>query len=87
MKVPTIVRMVLATLVGVLFGVLAAQDYEKWHSRGREAFLSHESERFDVYMASPSAGASIRTGASAIAVVALYEGAVVLVLKLVSRST
>lgn len=85
MKLRTIVRLVLATLIGILFGAFVAHDYDKWHTLGRDAFLSHQSHRFDVYMASPSAGSSIAAGVRAIVMIALYEGAVAAVLKLVSR--
>jgi hypothetical protein len=77
--------MVLATLSGILFGAFVAHDYDKWHTLGRDAFLSHQSHRYDVYMASPSAVSSISAAVWTIVIIALYEGAVALVLKLVSR--
>lgn len=46
----------LAVLVmGILFGAYIKHDYEKWRRLGRDAFITHELERFDRFIAPPGA--------------------------------
>ena len=46
----------LAVLVmGLLFGSYIKHDYQKWRRLGRDAFIAHEMERFDRFIAPRSA--------------------------------
>src|SRR5579859_635904 len=57
MKTKIIVRFFLIVIFGALFGSITQHTHEKWHSLGREAYLTHESEWFDKKMATPSSAA------------------------------
>jgi hypothetical protein len=46
-------RIITIVLFGVLFGSYIHRDYANWNLRGREAFLAHESQRFDRFIAKP----------------------------------
>jgi hypothetical protein len=60
---------------GVLFGQYVQRDYEKWHAQGRDAFLSFQGHRFDIYMANPSVGVFRIVVATflVVGVIAIYE--------------
>ena|SRR5271165_5000450 len=42
-----------AAFLGLLFGLYIHHDHVRWGLLGREAFLVHESRRFDYFMAGP----------------------------------
>jgi hypothetical protein len=56
MKSKLIIKFLLLLTSGALFGQFVQSDHEKWHRLGREAFLSYQAHRFDLYMANPSTG-------------------------------
>ena len=49
-----VVRLTVTLVLGALFGLSVHKGHEKWRRLGRTAFLAHESQRFDKYMAGPS---------------------------------
>ena len=46
-------RVAAIIVAGLIFGWYRYQDYDTWNRRGRDAFISHQLERFDKYMAHP----------------------------------
>jgi len=80
------VRLAVASLAGVLVSWYIGRDYARWHSLGREAFLSFQSRRFDEHFAAPSPGTALACWILVVAAIGAYEGVVALVTKLVSRS-
>jgi len=64
-----------AAVIGILLGLYIHRDYVVWNQRGREAFISHQMHRFDLYMASPQATAVTILGALllVLGLFALYE--------------
>jgi hypothetical protein len=86
MKPLILIRMVAASLVGVLSAVFVAHDYEKWRALGREAFLAEQAHRFDARIASQSSSHLVILVLEAVLIIGLYEGVVVLITKLTSRS-
>jgi len=46
-------RVAAVVVAGLIFGWYRYQDYDTWNRRGRDAFISHQLERFDKYMAHP----------------------------------
>lgn len=46
-------RIAAVVVMGILFGSYNYHNYTTWNLRGRDAFLSHELERFNKYMAHP----------------------------------
>jgi hypothetical protein len=76
MKSNLILKFLLLTACGALFGQLMHSDYEKWHRLGRDAFISYQSHRFDLYMSVPRT-ASFHIFGSILLTLglgALYEG-------------
>jgi hypothetical protein len=53
MKLNLIPKAVAAILLGGLLGWYIHHDYVRWSLRGRAAFLEYQTQRFDMYMASP----------------------------------
>jgi hypothetical protein len=87
MKSKLIIKFVLLVAYGVLCGLAIHGDHLKWHRLGREAFLSHEAQRFDRYMASPGTGIGFAV-VSVIALLvfaALYEGIAFIGAKIISH--
>ena len=46
-------RVIAAVLIGILIGIYRYHDYATWNGRGRDAFISHQLQRFDRYMLHP----------------------------------
>jgi hypothetical protein len=71
-----VIKFCVAAAIGVLGGLFVHADYERWHRLGREAFLSHEAHRFDLYMADPQlrVSALFVFAVLALGFFALYEG-------------
>ena len=53
MNSSTFSKAVAAILLGLLFGWYVHHDYLRWCLRGREAFIAHETQRFNLYMENP----------------------------------
>ena len=49
----TIGKITSALLLGILLGCYVHWDYTRWNRRGRDAFLAHEANRFEISMADP----------------------------------
>ncbi len=49
----TIGKITAAVLLGILLGCYIHHDYVTWGRRGRDAFLAHETHRFELSMAEP----------------------------------
>jgi len=64
-----------AAFLGLLFGLYIHHDHVRWGRLGREAFLVHESRRFDLFMAGPHpAPGSILGGIIVVlALIGVYE--------------
>jgi hypothetical protein len=64
-----------AAFLGLLFGLYIHHDHVRWGHLGREAFLVHESRRFDLFMAGPHpAPGSILGGIIVVlALIGVYE--------------
>jgi hypothetical protein len=75
MKSKLVVKLLILAVFGALFGQIVHADYEKWHNLGRDAFLSFQGHRFDLYMANPSPTIKSLIGLSVltVGVGALYE--------------
>ena len=65
-------RMYAAALMGLLLGLYIHHDYVTWSQRGREAFLTYQGHRFDLYMLDPHH--SIALTICSIAVVSMFIG-------------
>jgi hypothetical protein len=76
MKSNLILKFLLLTACGALFGQFIKSDYEKWHHFGRDAFISYQSHRFDLYMAVPRTASFYIFGSIllTLGLGALYEG-------------
>jgi hypothetical protein len=46
-------RIIAAVVMGLIFGSYNHHIYLRWNQRGRDAFISHELQRFDTHMAHP----------------------------------
>jgi hypothetical protein len=46
-------RMVAMLVMGILVGFYRYHDYLTWNQRGKDAFINHQLQRFDRYMAHP----------------------------------
>jgi hypothetical protein len=46
-------KLIAAIIFGILLGSYIHSDYVRWGSRGEAAFLAHQTQRFDHYMATP----------------------------------
>jgi hypothetical protein len=68
MKRHAISRLLTAVLLGILFGSHMHHDYVMWNQRGRDAYISHQMHRFDIYMATPQAAGVTILGATFIAI-------------------
>lgn len=68
-------RVVAALVLGLLFGTYNHHMYMSWNRRGKEAFISHQMQRFDTHMAQPhSLIFTVSSGIIAAAVIfAFYE--------------
>jgi hypothetical protein len=64
-----------AVAVGLLLGLYIHFDYTHWNRLGREAFVTHQVQRFDLYMNPPRQGLHTYLGPTSLAVfvAALYE--------------
>jgi predicted small integral membrane protein len=64
-----------AVTIALLLGVYIQHDYAIWGQRGREAFLAHQTQRFDHYMAIPHPPALTFFGAIIVVfgTLAIYE--------------
>lgn len=77
-------RAISAMAIGILFGSYVHYYYVSWGMRGREAFIAHQMQRFDHYMANPQPllltilGTTILT----LGALALYEAIAFVVSKL-----
>lgn len=79
----------LAILVmGLLFGAYVNHDSKKWRQLGRDAFIAHEMERFDRFIAQPDAAGVAVFGAIILVpfIFGLYE-LLVFILMAAMRST
>jgi hypothetical protein len=54
MKIKGISELFSAVMIGIFFGLHSNGLHQKWHRLGREAFLVHESQNFDMSYANPS---------------------------------
>ena len=86
MKPVVLIRVLVASLVGVLAAWFVDHDYEKWHALGREAFLVEQAHRFDTRMDPPSTSSVVASGICGVLFVAVYEGVVAAITKLTSRA-
>jgi hypothetical protein len=86
MRLRILVKMVVASVIGVLSAWYIVHDYAKWRALGRDAYLSFHGRTFDTHIAATSSVTGITSGIFAIAIIGAYEGVVALVMKLVSRS-
>lgn len=43
-------RAIAAVLMGALLGAYVQHDYQRWNTRGMDAFLLHQKARFENYM-------------------------------------
>jgi len=68
-------KLVSALLIGFLYGLYLHHTYVKWHRLGRAAFLEHEGQRFDRYMAivSPTITSVFGAVIVLLVVVSIYE--------------
>ncbi len=66
-------RIITALILGAAFGCYTFYDYSKWAMRGKDAFMLHEAQRFDKYMANPKISFSISLGIVMIAILVAYE--------------
>jgi hypothetical protein len=75
MKSKLVIKVLTSGVLGALFGQYIQADHEKWHRLGRDAFLSFQGHRFDIYMANPGTGLKYLIGGSltAVGLCALYE--------------
>jgi hypothetical protein len=82
-----IARSVAILLLGVLFAYYIEHDRLKWRQLGREAFLAHETERYDSWIGKPHPASATVIGAIIVAGLffGLYE-LVVLFLSAVLKS-
>jgi hypothetical protein len=78
-------RALSALSLGLLLAAYISHDYAKWGTLGRDAFLTHQSGRFDRYMAPNHPPAATVFGAFAVVffAVALYEGLAMILSKIV----
>jgi hypothetical protein len=53
MKIKIISELFSVVVTGVLYGLWSNEMYLKWHRLGREAFMAHQSQRFDKFYANP----------------------------------
>jgi hypothetical protein len=76
MKSKLIIKFLLLLASGALFGQFVQSDHDKWHRLGREAFLSNQAHRFDLYMANPGIGTKyfVVSVVFALGFGVLYEG-------------
>jgi len=67
--------MIAAIAMGAMFGSYIHYDYVRWGQRGREAFLAHQTQRFDQYMATPHPTMATVFGAiiAIVGALAIYE--------------
>jgi hypothetical protein len=77
MKSRLIIKFLLLAASGVLIGHLINLDIEKWHTLGRDLFLTHQGQRFDRDMANPGTGVGLLVFCAvfSLGLGALYEGA------------
>jgi hypothetical protein len=89
MKIKSISELISVFVIGTLVGLLSNEMHVKWHSLGREAFLSHESQIFDHLYAKPTPMIrSIATGLTlALLTFVLYKGVAFLAAKILSAIT
>lgn len=73
-----IAKLIIVIVLGALIGESFNLDYQKWHRLGRTAFLSHESQRFDKYIAIPQSPAVLILTSVSMALLlwCIYEGLV-----------
>ena len=87
MKDRPLAKALVATVLAAVCSLLALHDSTKWRGLGRDAFLVHEAARFDKVIASAHPLAGVAVGLMVFVVIGLYEGAVALVSRLLSRGT
>jgi hypothetical protein len=68
-----------------LFAMYAHHNYQKWNGLGKDAFLQHQAERFDRYMANPSTGILIVDVVMIVIIFGLYELLAALLNKVFSK--
>jgi hypothetical protein len=70
-----VIKLLTLAVFGAVFGQLIQADYVKWHNLGRDAFLSFQGHRFDLYMANPGTRLKNLIGGAVltVGVGALYE--------------
>jgi hypothetical protein len=73
-----IAKLTIVVILGALIGESVNLDHQKWHRLGRTAFLSHQSQRFDKYIAIPQSPAVLilTSVIMAIFLCCVYEGLV-----------
>jgi hypothetical protein len=53
MKISLLAKLLFLVASGVLLGEITHAGYTHWNRLGRDAFLSYQTHRFDLYMSSP----------------------------------
>jgi hypothetical protein len=87
MKLRILVKMAVASVIGISSAWFIVHNYAYWRALGREAYLSFHGHIFDTNIAAPSSATGMTSGIFAIAMIGAYEGVVALVMKLLSRSS
>jgi hypothetical protein len=82
-------RFTAALAMGAMLGGYRQHDYVKWGQRGREAFLAHQTHRFDLYMAAPHPAIVTVLGSTIVVLgaLAIYEGLVLILSKVLSSTS
>jgi len=66
-------RIISALLFGISVGYLGYHNHMTWSLRGKEAFLAHQSGRFEKYMSNPSLSMCAMFVIFTIGMIGLYE--------------
>jgi hypothetical protein len=67
--------MVAMLVMGILVGVYRYHDYLTWNQRGKDAFINHQLQRFDRYMAHPHSliFTMVSTAVAYVLILGVYE--------------
>jgi len=78
MKNTLAARLSAAGVSGILLAAYIHNDYVNWGTRGRDAFIAHQLQRFDRYMAipQPMMNTMVSSVIFAVGALAIYEGLV-----------
>jgi hypothetical protein len=77
-------RLIMAVVFGAVVGFYTFYDYSKWGLRGKEAFMLHQSQRFDRYMANPRLALSILEAVVVVIILILYEFGVAAIARVIA---